>query len=63
MPSHPMAHMEAEDTQSIALSELVTIQRMQANLDLEPPIEDEKEPEVPVMSAQEAWSEADSDEP
>ena len=48
--------MEVEDTQPTT-SELVTIQRIQADPDLEWPVEDEKELDAPVTHVQEAWSE------
>ena len=60
MPNHLIAHMEAEDTQPTT-SELVTIQRIQVDLDLEWPVEDEKELDAPVTPAQEAWTEEDLD--
>ena len=38
-------------------------QHVQANLDLELPVKDEREPDMPIMPMPEAWSEADADEP
>ena len=51
--------MEAEDNQPTT-SKLVTIQRIQADPDLERPAKEERGPDAPPMPTQEVWSEEDT---
>lgn len=63
MPNHPIAHMEAEDMQPTTQSKMVTIQHIQADSDLERPVEKERGLEAPTMNAQEVWSKESLNKP
>ena len=60
---HAVAHAEVEGILSAARSELVNIQHVQADLNLEPPVEDKEGPNELAMPMPAAWSEGDSHEP
>ena len=55
--------MEAKDVQPTAQPKLVIFQHVQADLDLELPVKDEEEPDVPTMPMLEALSEGTQTNP